>query len=210
MAKVPRAPLLKHLKSLTPAKHALSRRDLVWRIYYRGGHHPTTWRDFRHVGPVDARFDHHLGKTPTHQDRAVMYLADDPLTCLAEVFQKTRVINRWHKDPWLVAFRIDSAVPLLDLTGTFASQAGASMGLMSGARSVSRNWARGFYDAYTDLAGLYYPASMHANRPAIALTDRAEAAGVIPAHPELHRGLSDPAVLTVLRNAARSLGYALN
>ena len=84
------------------------------------------------------------------------------------------------------------------------------MGLMTGARSVSRNWARGFYDAYPALTGLYYSSSMHANRPTIVLTDRAEAAGVIPDHPSLHRALNDPALLTVLRNAARTLGYALN
>ena len=73
------------------------------------------------------------------QDRAVMYVADHPVTCLAEVFRKTRVINRWHKDPWLVGFSVDTAVTLLNLTGSFTTRAGASMGLMSGARSVSRN-----------------------------------------------------------------------
>ena len=38
------------------------------------------------------------------QDLAVVYGAEDPTTCLAEVFQKTRVMNRWHQDPWLVGF----------------------------------------------------------------------------------------------------------
>ena len=111
-------------------------------------------------------------------------------------------------DPWLVGFSVNTTVPLLALTGSFTTRAGSSMGLMTGARSVSRNWARGFYDAYPNRGGLYYPASMHANRPAMVLTDRAER--VIPDHPRLHRALCDPALLTVLRNAARALGYALN
>ena len=63
-----------------------------------------SWKDFRYVGPVDARFDHHVGHEPTTQDLAVVYGAEDPTTCLAGVFQKTRVMNRWHQDPWLVGF----------------------------------------------------------------------------------------------------------
>lgn len=183
---------------------------MVWRIYFRGGNHPTTWSEFRHVGPLDTRFDHHLGDQPTNQDRAVMYTADDPVTCFAEVFQKTRVINRWHKEPWLVGFAVAAAIDLLDLTGSFATRAGASMGLMTGARSVSRQWAQGFYDAYPALAGLCYPSSMHANQPAMVLTERAHALSIIPAHPSFHRALSDPAILTILKNAARSVGYVLN
>lgn len=210
MTKVPRSPSLKHLKTLSPDTHELAAGRIVWRIYFRGGQHPTTWQQFRHVGPVDARFDHHEGEKPSDQGRAVMYVADAPVTCLAEVFQKTRVIDRWHKDPWLVGFSVNMTVKLLDLTGSFTTRAGASMGLMSGARSVSRNWARGFYEAYAVLAGLYYASSMHANFPTMVLNDRAESAAVIPDHPSLHRALSDPALLTVLRNAARTLGYALN
>jgi hypothetical protein len=50
---------------------------------------------------------------------------------------------------------------------------------------------------------------MHANEPAVVLNDRAEAAEVLPAVPAFHRALADPALLTVLRNAARALGYLL-
>ena len=50
---------------------------------------------------------------------------------------------------------------------------------------------------------------MHANRPAMVLTDRAGAAGVMPARPRFHRALGDPALLSVLKNIARGIGYAL-
>ena len=210
MPKVPREPSLERLRALTPDILPVARKHSVWRVYFRSGNHPTTWGEFRHVGPVDARFDHHLGMAPNRQDRAVLYVAEDPLTCLAEVYQKTRVINRWHKEPWLVCFTVDAHIKLLDLTGSFATRAGASMALMTGARSVSRNWARGFYDAYPYIAGLFYPSSMHANKPAMVLTERAKSAGIIPTSPSFHRALSDPAILTLLRNAARTLGYALS
>lgn len=208
MAKVPRTPSLAHLKTLDPDVWDLDTGAVIWRIYYRGGLHPTRWGDFRHVGPTDARFDHHLGSDPVKQDRAVLYAANDPVTCFAEVFQKTRVINRWHKEPWLVAFEAEKPLHLLDLTGSFATRAGASMGLMTGPRSVSRNWAQGFYEAYTNISGLYYPSSMHANSPAMVLTEKA--IGFTPKQPSFHRSLGDPAILTLLKNAAHSLGYVLN
>ncbi|MGI9301867.1 MAG: RES family NAD+ phosphorylase [Gammaproteobacteria bacterium] len=210
MSKVPREPSLDRLKSLDPEVAPLEAGAILWRIYFRGGRHPTRWSDFRHVGPIDARFDHHLGDEPVQQERAVLYAAAAPVTCFAEVFQKTRVINRWHKDPWLVGFEIASTIQLLDLTGAFPTRAGASMGLMTGPRSVSRNWARAFYDAWAKTAGLCYPSSMHANRPAMVLTDRAAASGVMPAQPSFHRSLGDPAILSFLKNAAHTLGYALS
>jgi hypothetical protein len=128
---------------------------------------------------------------------------------LAEVFQQTRVIHRENRQPWLVGLRLATAVRLLDLSGAFPTRAGASMGLMSGPRSVGRNWARGFHRAYPALQGLYYPSSMHANRPALVLNERAEAAGAIPDIPQFHRALADPALLTVLKNAALEVGFAL-
>ena len=211
MAKVPRHPDLSRLTSLSPPTKALPSGSLLWRVYFRAGPHPTKWSDFRHVGPLDSRFDHHEGSVtaPARQNRAVMCVALDPVTCLAEVFQQARVIRRTHKDPWLVAFELDVGLSLLDLTGHFLTQASASMGLCTGPRSTGRNWARGFYDVYPHLHSLYYPSSMHANNPALVLTDRAEVAGVLPPHPQHHRSLRDPALITLLRNAAWTLGYAL-
>ncbi len=169
------------------------------------------WCDFRHVGPLGARFDHHLPDdgAPTQQERSVLYAAAHPFTCLAEVYQTTRTISRWHKDPWLVAFELTKPLDLLDLTGAFPTKSGASMGLMTGPRSVERRWACAYYEVYENTHGLYYPSSMHANAPAAVLTDRAEALDVPPKHPSFHRALADPALLSILRNAARTLGYHL-
>ena len=210
MPKVPRTPEITRLDALKPDVHTLPTGAPVWRIYFRAGRHPTRWDHFRHAGPPAARFDHHLGQPATYQDRAVLYAACDPATCFAEVFQHTRVINRWHKEPWLVGFDTAVPLPLLDLTGSFTTRAGASMGLMTGARSTARNWARGFYDSYPATVGLRYPSSIHANRPAMVLTDRAEAAGATPGHPRFHRALGDPAILSLLKNIARTLGYAVS
>jgi RES domain-containing protein len=212
MVKVPREPSLEKLRALEPTFPEIPVGTQLWRLYFRGGQHPTRWSEFRHVGPLDGRFDHHLPDEkgdPTLQERSVLYAARHPWTCLAEVYQATRVINRDHKQPWLVAFEIAKPVQLLDLTSRFPTQSGASLGLMTGPRSVSRRWARGYYEVYSRAHGLIYPSSMHANQPALVLNDRAEAAGALPVVPAFHRALADPALLTVLRNAARALGYLL-
>lgn len=212
MVKVPREPSLEKLRAQEPTIEELPVGTRLWRLYFRGGRHPTRWSEFRHIGPLDGRFDHHLPDEkgdPTLQERSVLYTARQPCTCLAEAYQATRVINRDHKQPWLVGFQIAKPVQLLDLTGRFPTQSGASMGLMTGPRSVSRRWAQGFYEVYDEAQGLIYPSSMHANEPAVLLNDRAEGAEILPAVPVFHRALADPALLTVLRNAAHTLGYLL-
>ena len=63
-----------------------------------------------------------------------MYLASDIPTCLAEVFQSTRQVDRRDRHPWLVSFRFNSTLLLLDLTDAFPVQGGGSMKLMTGPR----------------------------------------------------------------------------
>jgi hypothetical protein len=81
------------------------------------------------------------------------------------------------------------------------------MALMVGPRAVARRGAQAFYEAYPDVQGLYYPSSMYTNAPAIALNERAVAAGAMPRLPGFHRALADNALLTVIRNVARDIGY---
>jgi len=81
------------------------------------------------------------------------------------------------------------------------------MALCSGPRSRSRPWSCAIYEAYPGVQGLYYPSSMHAHRPAVALYERALAG--LPATPIFHRPLSDPALLSDLERVARHLGYRL-
>lgn len=138
----------------------------------------------------------------------IFYCAEHGPTCLAEVFQDVRVIDRSARDPWLVGFSLVRDVALLDLTGTWPTRAGASMAINSGPRPRAQRWSQAIYEAYPDLEGIYYPSSMHANRPAIALYERALTA--LPRAPVFHRPLADPALLSVLRHAARELGYGLS
>lgn len=211
MAKLPEPPSGSELaERLEPEFKRLRAGTRLWRAYLRGGSHPTLWSVFRAFGPTSARFDHHLADhegNPQVQKRKVLYAAESGPTSLAEMFQDTRVIDRFAKSPWLVAFRTRRWISLLDLTGKWPTRAGASMKISTGPRPRARRWSQQIYDAYPEVEGLYYPSSMHGNEPCVLLYERAE--GVPRTQPDFHRPLGDPVLLDVLRNTAADLRYEL-
>jgi hypothetical protein len=211
VAKLPAPPSPAELALVPPRLKTLAAGELLWRVYKRAGRHPVAWNTFRAFGPLPtARFDHHLAGSDgaAHaQRRRIYYAAAEIATCLAELFQDTRTIDRAGEEATLVGFELAREVALLDLTGVWPTRAGASMALSSGPRSRTRPWSRAIYEAYRDVQGLYYPSSMHAHRPAVALYERAATA--LPRTPLLHRPLSDPALLADLDRIAGDLGYRL-
>ena len=144
------------------------------------------------------------------QDRGVLYAVagDDAIaTCLAEVFQDTRLVDTRRNEPRLAAFALAEDVSLLDLGGKWPTVAGASANINSGPRPRCRRWSRTIYDAYPKLMGLYYASSMNGNEPAVVLYERASKA--IPRLPLFNRPLSDATLLLPLENKATELGYDL-
>lgn len=177
----------------------------VWRLYCR---HPysTNWSTFRSAGPiVNARFDHHLDDRAS--PRSILYAADDPVTCLAEVFQETHNIDSFTNTPRLAEFVFTTDLRLLDVAGPWITRAGGSMAINSGQRAGARHWSREIYDAFPDIDGLRYASSMHANQPCYAFYDRAESS--LNSTPLFDEHLSHPELATMLDHAARTLGYAL-
>lgn len=136
-----------------------------------------------------------------------MYLALDGPTCLAEVFQGTRAIDRQSRGPWLVGFKLQADIQLLDLTGIFSTAIGASAAIHSGPRPRAQRWAQQLYQAYPNIDGLMYCSSMYGNAPAIALFERGKPA--IPYRPELHRALDDPALQYTLLGTGQNIGYQI-
>jgi hypothetical protein len=203
MPKLPEPPAL---LTLPPLTRTFAAATVLWRIYVAGGTHPAAWNGFRFFGPTQARFDHH-DDPPRVQARGILYAARNPTTCLAEVFQTTRVIERVPKTPWLVGFPLQRDVVLLDLTGDWPTQAGASMAINSGPRPRARRWSKLIYATYPDTDGLLYASSMHANEPAVALYEGAQDA--LPSAPVFSRALADPALLRRLSRAATHLGYGI-
>jgi hypothetical protein len=212
MAKFPNSPGVAVLAAVEPSWVRLPVGSSLARVYYTSSAHPLAWNEFRHFGPLNFRWDHHLPSEagePEDQARGVYCAAVDARTCLAEVFQSTRRIDRVYQAPWLVVFKTGAALNLLDLAGEFATRLGASMAIHSGSRARARGWARDLYAAFPAAQGILYASSMHAANPALALNERALEQPLFPAHPELHRALADDVLVDPLKHAAQALGYAL-
>lgn len=210
MAKFPEPPGVAALRDIAPETLPLAAEALLARIYFAAGPHPSRWNRFRSFGPTAARWDHHLPDADggaVEQSRATFYCAPDIDTCVAEVFQATRRIDRTRDAPWLVAFAVVEPLTLLDMRGAFATKIGASTAIHSGPRERARHWARQLYDAYPDVQGLYYGSSMNGHAPAVALNERARRA--IPERPRLHRALNDDMLVETLQHVAVRLSYGL-
>ena len=82
------------------------------------------------------------------------------------------------------------------------------MKLMSGPFGHAQAWSRGFYAAYPEVGGIYYPSSM-TNRPAIVFFERAERATLFPQSTVMHTALDSPVMLKPLVIAAQEIGFRL-
>lgn len=213
VAKLPNPPPVAQLRRIPAKWKVLPAGTELSRIYFANSEHPTIWNGFRYFGPTKSRFDHHLLDThgqPHTQTRGIMYLATGSqaaYTCLAEVFQDKRTIDRNAGLPTYAGFLLEKEIHLLDLTAHFATQIGASTAIHSGPRPSARRWAQALYEAYLTCDGILYCSSMFGNEPAIALFERAQSA--LPSRPLFHRELRDSAMTAVVMAAAAAINYAV-
>jgi hypothetical protein len=204
LAKFPEPPPATELAKIPPAVRVLPAGTALFRLYFRGGKHPGFWNTFRSFGPLESRFDHQLPPR-REQGRGILYAAENLPTCLAEVFQERRLIDRKTREPWLAGFELSSELVLLDLTGRWPTRAGASMAINSGPRLRAQRWSREIYAAYPEIQGLYYPSSMYGEGHCLALYEKAGTS--IPGLPVLHRPLNHPGLLLLLGRTAEDIGY---
>jgi hypothetical protein len=186
---------------------AVAPHTVLLRIHRTAGAHPGRWDEFRHYGPVPtARFDPHL-PPPRVQAEGVGYAALSLRTCLAEVFQADRVVDRHSGAPYLTGWRPVRVLRLLDLGGTWPTRAGASQALNSGPRDRAQAWARAIRAAFPRLDGVWYPSSMDAGQPCVALYLPAESAR--PRRPVGSWPLAHPGLAVPVSAAVEELGYLL-
>jgi hypothetical protein len=196
VAKFPNSPGVATLARLKPTTTLIPGGTRLARVYYAAGRHPKAWNAFRYFGPVNARWDHHLATSKggaQTQDRGIYYTAGDAKTCLAEVFQHTRRIDRAFQAPWLVVFETVSPLVVLDLTGEFATRMGASWAIHSGNRERARGWARDLCEAFGPGNSICPIDEWRA--AALAFNERALRLPLFAAHPLLPRALADDVML---------------
>ena len=100
---------------------------VLWRVHRTVGLHVLPWNLFRTYGPLTSmRWDPHPGEHPAAGTGGVLYAAGDIATCLAEVYQTTRLVDTGSGAPALTAWTPLRALRLLDLTGTWALRNTAS------------------------------------------------------------------------------------
>ena len=204
MAKFPWSPDTDVLRRVTANHRLLRPGTLMARNYARGGSHPTTWRGFRVDGPLPgARFDHHVAG----DRRGVLYASGSLQTCVAKVFQGSRVIDRFAADRCLAAsvWRNRSACSISRGTGRPAP-APARQSPPVRVRGLKRGPVRSTRRT-PNVEGIWYPSSMHGGHPAVVLFERAEPA--LASIPDVDIPLSHPGLLPDLVRTAESLGYLL-
>jgi hypothetical protein len=182
---------------------------VLWRLHTPAGEHPLRWDELRSFGPLpSARFD---PREPPPADRAddstttgVGYFGLDIPTCLAEVFQTRRLVDR-EAGVQLTAFRPTRRLRLIDLRGTYAIAIGASHLLNSGPKDRCRAWALAIRHLHPRLDGLLYTGM--AGRDCVAL--HAPPGDVFPALPAFTKPLADPGLDSFVADAAEQIGYAV-
>ena len=216
MPKLPFPPSVDDLRSIGAEEIVLPAGAHLARIYSSGGKHPTQWNQFRYWGPTESRFDHHLvnsdGKAHL-QDRGIIYVAGHDkfgalATCLAEVYQDKRRVDRFRNEPFFVVFQIERDLHLLNLNDFWPTRAGASAAISTGPKRTARLWSQAIYVAYKDLDGILCGSSMAGMSDAVALFERSRDA--LPASPSLNRALGDHLIQRELIDALDSIGYLIS
>lgn len=198
------------LAASEPERVDLSEDRLVWRIYFAGEPHPSSWDDFRFFGPLPSRFDHHLPNPagPTTGPRGVYYCAPELRTALAETFQRKRHVGKQFRQPRAVAWFPRAATSLLDLTSVWTIRAGCDQRIHSTAdRDSTREWSRAIYDQFPQVAGLQYLAR-YCGRLSWCLFERS--LDDLPAEPVIDLPLDHDRLRRPIESACRSLGYSFD
>lgn len=189
--------------------HILKFEDALWRIYRSKSRHRPRWDELRTFGPVPGmRFDPHPTPQGDHPGFGAMYAACDPVTAFAEVFYRTRVIDRVDEVPVLVGWRPVRPLTLLDLTGTWpiANLAAASLQMIDD-KNLTRLWARKIFSQLgSDFDGLYHHSAVD-SKPLVTLFDRARRKPSFPDWPEFSAALTDDSAAALVEDARATLNY---
>jgi len=132
------------------------------------------------------------------------------MTCVAEVFADTRIIDTRCDTPVLQIWQATRAMRLLNLIGPsggqWALRNGASAALNSAPRSTCRAWARAVREQAPDLDGLAVRSTMTGRGMTVLF---APATSSIPPRPRDSVPLTDSTIYALLVSLAPRIGYTV-
>ncbi|WP_299039406.1 RES family NAD+ phosphorylase [uncultured Pseudokineococcus sp.] len=180
----------------------------LWRVHLAQGPYALPWDTARRFGPLE-RFDPHPPPPGPHPEVGVLYTATTLVTCLAEVFQATRVIDRVHLRPTATSWRTTRDLMLIDLQGQAALRLGAAESINGTARrSRTQAWARALVAAFPTVDGFRHRSAMDGGDcVCLVVGPHADGTTALPENPEFSRPLDEVAMGDVAAEAAGLLGY---
>lgn len=177
------------------------------RIVFAASRFPLRWGEMRTWGPHPrCRWDPHPPPSGQHPGCGVLYTADSLLTCAAEVFADTRVIDTRSDMPILQVWEATRPLRLLDLTGTWALRNGASVSLDSAPRSTCRAWARAIKEQLLDVDGLRTRSTMTGEDMTVLFSPAQDS---LPTLPRDTAPLADATLYALLVALAPEIGYEI-
>ena len=177
------------------------------RVAFALSPHPLPWGELRTWGPHPrCRWDPHPLPTGEHPKHGVLYTAGDLLTCVAEVFADTRVIDTRSDMPLLQVWEATRPLRLLDLTSTWALRNGASVSLDSAPRSTCRAWARAIRIQLPDVDGLRARSTMTGGEMTVLFSPARDS---LPTLPRDTAPLADATLYALLKTLAPDIGYEI-
>jgi hypothetical protein len=182
----------------------------LWRVHTSRGPHALPWNEPRRYGPK-SRFDPHPPPVGDSSDVGVLYTATTLATCLAEVFQHTRVVDRSHGRPVATSWLTTRDLTLIDLQGQAALRLGAADAINGEApRALTQAWARALVAAFPTVDGFWHRSAMDGGDCACLVTGpSADATTALPADPDFSRALDEGRMVSAVAQAAGLIGFAV-
>lgn len=178
----------------------------LWRLHGTTGTHALGWDKLRHFGPTSGRFDPHPLPRTDHHRFSVTYTALDAASPFAEVFQGTRVIDRYADGRYLTGWLTTRPLRLLNLTGDWPVRSGASYAINTGRHDRCREWAHAIHEHPPQVDGLFHHSAMVGTPLTTLFTPSADS---FPAAPIFSRPIAEPSLAVMVSSLAERFGYRL-
>ncbi|WP_339575926.1 RES family NAD+ phosphorylase [Pseudokineococcus basanitobsidens] len=165
------------------------------------------WDRARTYGPVD-RFDPHPLPVGDDSGVGVLYTALSVRTCLAEVFQDSRVVMTEQR-PYATSWPTTRDLDLVDLTGTAALLLGAADAIGADRRRArTQAWARALLEAFPAVDGFWHRSAMDGGDCVCLVSCVASGAlDAVPPRPAFSLPLTHRSMADVVDVAASEIGY---